>query len=161
MSYKINYNLRVYRYTDGQKLEQPLSVPKLPDKRDPEHSKMTKLLSALIEAEQPIGGAVDKYFSRIFNGNDVIPYDVYYAVQASSYVLSERLGPSGDGFNWNEEEAEMKRISKLYPGCVFALYLDGEEDGDKRVHYYYGGKTKHCNAEVKTVYPEFDASKLR
>ena len=53
----------------------------------------------------------------------------------------------------------MKELSKLFPGYVFKLNGEGEDDEDLWNKYYVNGKEQVCNAII--TYPPFDPEKLK
>ena len=55
---------------------------------------------------------------------------------------------------WYGHDQDMKMISSLYPGVVFALTGWGEEQDDIWVNYYLDGNSYFHGVEIK--FPSFD-----
>jgi hypothetical protein len=85
-----------------------------------------------------IGGAgMDAYFDRAFDDE----------------------GDGEDPCTWDNHEETIKKVSKLFPETVLALYGEGEENGDIWYKYFLNGKMQYCPATIS--FEDFDETKLK
>lgn len=63
-----------------------------------------------------------------------------------------------DDARWYEHQEDMRRVSARYPGFLFTLHGEGEENEDIWNEYYLGGKMQVEKAQV--VIAPFNKSKL-
>lgn len=75
------------------------------------------------------------------------------------YFSEMRDGKLAKNSKWYDHEEEMKSFSLKYPGLLFTLYGDGEEDNDIWCKYFKDGKMQVAYTEIK--FAEFDESKLQ
>lgn len=68
------------------------------------------------------------------------------------------FNPFEESCKWYEHNADMLKVSKLYPETVFILSGEGEEAGDLWKTYYLNGKLQEVTATI--TYDEFDPTKL-
>ena len=59
---------------------------------------------------------------------------------------------------WYEHEADMVRLSRVFPEVLFVLWGEGEEPEDLWKCYYLGGRVQEAPARVE--YPPFDPDGL-
>ena len=53
----------------------------------------------------------------------------------------------------------MLNLSRQFPGVLFTLRGEGEENGDLWRSYYRDGKMQTCKAII--MYPAFDAAQMK
>ena len=70
----------------------------------------------------------------------------------------EQIIEGGGETSWYQHEADVSRVSRLWPEVVFTLYLNGEDSKDFSVEYHRNGKVHREPGEI--VYAEFDPEKL-
>ena len=70
----------------------------------------------------------------------------------------EQIIEGGDETSWYQHQTDMSRVSRLWPGVLFTLHLNGEDSGDFSVEYHRDGKVHREPGEI--VYAEFDPEKL-
>ena len=63
-----------------------------------------------------------------------------------------------DETTWYEHQEDMARISRIWPGVVFTLNLNGEDSRDFLKEYYLNGKVQTAPGEI--VYEKFQPEKL-
>ncbi len=73
-------------------------------------------------------------------------------------ALLKQIIEGDDETTWYEHEADVSRVSRLWPEVVFTLYLNGEDSKDFSVEYHRNGKVHREPGEI--VYGEFDPEKL-
>ena len=59
---------------------------------------------------------------------------------------------------WYDHDEDCAEMSKSFPGVVFCLEGEGEENSDMWKSYYKDGFVQICRAVV--TYPPFDKTKL-
>jgi hypothetical protein len=64
----------------------------------------------------------------------------------------------GEPQKWYEHEEDMLKISKRFPGKVFQLKGEGEDNGDIWVKFFYNGRVQKSEAKIRL--DKFDPSKL-
>ena len=72
------------------------------------------------------------------------------------------INPDGSSYGkvkWYKWESDMRGLSREFPGVLFKLHGEGEENGDVWDAYFLDGKFQKCMAEI--VIPPFDQSKLK
>ena len=65
-----------------------------------------------------------------------------------------------ESIKWYQSSSDMREISKNWPGTLFVLHGDGEDDDDKWAEFWLGGKSYTERMPQWTPAP-FDSSKLR
>ena len=75
----------------------------------------------------------------------------------AAFSLTETGYPS-ESSKWYDQEDDMKNFSAKHPGILMIAEGVGDDPDDRWREYYMDGKMQ--NAQVRTVYNEFDASKL-
>ena len=63
-----------------------------------------------------------------------------------------------DETTWYEHQEDMARVSRIWPGVVFTLNLNGEDSRDFLKEYYLNGKVQTAPGEI--VYEKFQPEKL-
>jgi len=76
----------------------------------------------------------------------------------NDYDLSELVDGNLDQCKWYEHREDMQAISEKYPGFLFILSGEGEENHDIWKEYYLGGKVQIAPAKITIA--EFDESLL-
>ena len=64
-----------------------------------------------------------------------------------------------DSYKWYDHEEEMKTLSIEFPGILFRLDGEGEDQGDVWVKYFKNGKIQSCYTET-FLDDTFDENKL-
>lgn len=65
-----------------------------------------------------------------------------------------------DAMKWYDHDEDCATMSKQFPGVVFKLHGEGEEQGDMWEAYYTDGFCQICRA-LPPVFPPFDSAKLK
>lgn len=79
--------------------------------------------------------------------------------QENKEIGSRRLIiASDDYYKWYEEETEMAKLSAKFPGILFTLTAEGEENGDYWRIYAMDGKYQCVGGTI--VYEPFSPDKL-
>lgn len=65
---------------------------------------------------------------------------------------------TSDEYTWYDHEDEMKKLSRQFPGTLFELHGEGEENDDIWNKYFKDGKMQKCYA--KMVIPPYDEALL-
>ena len=65
-----------------------------------------------------------------------------------------------DSMKWYDHDEDCAEMSKHFPGVVFKLHGEGEEQGDMWEAYYCDGLCQICRA-LPPVFPPFDSMKLK
>jgi hypothetical protein len=73
--------------------------------------------------------------------------------------LMNFVNGDGDSCKWYDYKKDMLELSNQFPSVLFTLSGEGEESGDIWKHYFLGGKSQRCNAEL--VFPDFCPEKLK
>ena len=60
--------------------------------------------------------------------------------------------------DWDEKDEHMAEVSRTWPGVLFTVQGDGEDQGHEWRSYHQNGKTHTVTPE--TVWPEFDPSMM-
>jgi hypothetical protein len=81
----------------------------------------------------------------------------YLEDRPDSYAYSAWV--DGGRCKWYEWEEDMRKLSKKFPGAIFTLDGDGENDDDVWKAYFYNGKMQKTMAEFR--FEEFDMDKLK
>ncbi len=68
-------------------------------------------------------------------------------------------GSCASEVKWYERDEVMAKSSKKYPGVVFCLTGDGDENDDMWYAYFKNGKVQYCPAII--TYDKYDESKLK
>lgn len=84
--------------------------------------------------------------------------DLVTANAEAAYVLNED-GSSEEAGKWYEHEDEMKNFSREYPGILFTLHGEGEENEDVWNKYFLNGKVQVAKAKFQIA--PFDIKKLK
>jgi hypothetical protein len=66
---------------------------------------------------------------------------------------------TADACKWYDHDEDCAQMSKQFPGVVFKLHGEGEEQGDMWEAYYKDGLCQICRA-LPPVFPPFDPNKL-
>lgn len=78
--------------------------------------------------------------------------------QDAEYAIDDN-GDTSENCKWYSAEQDILAFSKQYPNWLFQLDGEGEESGDIWRKYFVDGKMQ--DAKARTVYDDFDASKLK
>ena len=79
------------------------------------------------------------------------PEDKFYAIDGD--------GNTNDSCKWYDHDDDMEEFSAKFPGSLFILSGNGEENGDMwRSYYINGKKVKHVKAQI--VFEEVDEQEL-
>ena len=100
------------------------------------------------------------YTNFTLSRNDGKPFtdDMLQAIETLG-VFEMITKARAEGYTkWYDFIDDMEEFSKLFPGIVFCLHGEGDENSDLWDEYYLGGKSQHCDAEI--IYPPYDPSKL-
>lgn len=87
-----------------------------------------------------------KDLAKIMHGDDQTPAKYF------DDLLEESM-------KWYSHEKDMKSFSKKYPGYIFLLEGEGEENGDLWREYFKNGKSHRIHAKV--VFDEFNEGIFR
>lgn len=60
---------------------------------------------------------------------------------------------------WYDSFNDMKEFSRSFPGVVFKLHGEGEQNDDLWDAYFKDGKGQNCSADI--IYPDYDEEKLK
>lgn len=63
-----------------------------------------------------------------------------------------------DEHKWNDNEDDMRLLSKEFPDVLFKLHGEGEDNEDIWDKYFMNGKMQYCPAKI--MCPPFDRAKL-
>ena len=94
------------------------------------------------------------YFILVREDGEPFTDDMLQAIEALEVfeLVTETMA---EGYTYAND---MEDFSKLFPGVVFCLHGEGEEQSDLWNEYYLDGKSQRCEAEI--IYPPYDPSKL-
>ena len=74
--------------------------------------------------------------------------------------INDYVGEDEEPSKWYNHEEEMAAFSKRFPGVVFTLNGEGEEQGDRWTKYFKDGLVQVEKMQEWTA-PKFDAKKLK
>lgn len=64
-----------------------------------------------------------------------------------------------EGMKWYSFDKDMRALSNKFPGLMFEVEVNGEEQGDRWKMYVQAGKAQMCKATI--VFPPFDAKEMK
>jgi hypothetical protein len=73
--------------------------------------------------------------------------------------ISDLVEENMDDMRWYEHTKDMQVLSKKYPGFLFILHGEGEQNDDIWTEYHLNGKVQVAKAKV--VIAEFEESSLK
>jgi len=71
----------------------------------------------------------------------------------------ERVVALEGASKWYDSFDDMKEFSRDFPGVVFKLHGEGEQNDDLWDAYFKNGKGQECRADI--IYPDYDEEKLK